>query len=281
MKILTLNSFSWMSENPQEKLEQLANAIFEERFDVIAMQEVNQSIGADEVSSQKLLESAFVSTENETIKVKEDNYALALVEKLNERGLKYSWTYTPNHIGYDKFDEGVAILSAHEIVDVKDFYISKARKHTDIKTRKILGANISIDGNKKWFFSIHMGWWNDQTDPFKDQWNTLQDKLQVYQDQEIYLMGDFNVPYEVRNQGYDLITSDNKWFDTHSIAKSSDSGKTVIKKIDGWRESNADPSMKIDYIFKNRSSNIISSKVIFDGKKYPVVSDHFGLYITE
>lgn len=280
MKILTLNSFSWMSENPQEKLEQLANAIFEERFDVIAMQEVNQSIGAAEISLEVLKQSSYIFAD-EAVKIKEDNYALALVEKLNKLGLNYSWTYTPNHIGYDRFDEGVAILSAHNILEVKDFYISKAKEHSDIKTRKILGANISINGNNKWFFSIHMGWWDDKTDPFKEQWNTLQDKLKVYQDKEIYLMGDFNVPYEVRNQGYDLIIGDHAWFDTHPSAKISDSGKTVIKKIDGWRESDGDPSMKIDYIFKNQSSDIISSKVIFDGKKYPIVSDHFGLYITE
>ena len=54
-----------------------------------------------------------------------------------------------------------------------------------------------------------------------------------------------------------------------------------MKSIDGWN-SNINPVlMRIDYIFKNNNEKIKSSNVIFDGKKYPVISDHFGVFIEE
>ena len=39
--------------------------------------------------------------------------------------------------------------------------------------------------------------------------------------------------------------------------------------------------MRIDYIFKNNNKPIYQSKTIFNGTNYPIVSDHFGLYINE
>lgn len=45
-KCLTLNTHSWMEVNALKKLFDLAEHIFREKYDIICLQEVNQSISS-------------------------------------------------------------------------------------------------------------------------------------------------------------------------------------------------------------------------------------------
>ena len=98
-------------------------------------------------------------------------------------------------------------------------------------------------------------------------------------------MGDFNSPDNVRNQGYDLVT-ESGWQDSFKAAETKDEGFTVEKEIDGWRDSDTGKTeqktgrMRLDYIFSSKKREILTSEVICNGKKYPVVSDHCGVMIT-
>ncbi|MDZ5034803.1 endonuclease, partial [Clostridium perfringens] len=47
MRLLTLNCHSWMEEDQVEKIKYLAKIIKENQYDVIALQEVSQSIKED------------------------------------------------------------------------------------------------------------------------------------------------------------------------------------------------------------------------------------------
>ncbi len=49
MKLLTINVHSWLEENQLEKLNILAKTIVEKKYDVVAMQEVNQLINSADV----------------------------------------------------------------------------------------------------------------------------------------------------------------------------------------------------------------------------------------
>ena len=74
------------------------------------------------------------------------------------------------------------------------------------------------------------------------------------------------------------------WLDTWELAESKDSGVTVEKAIDGWREQHGSGSpaimgMRIDYIWCNYPADVRSTKVVFNGRNYPVVSDHYGVMI--
>ena len=51
MKLLTINVHSWLENNQLEKLDILAKTIVEKKYDVIAMQEVNQLINSENVYS--------------------------------------------------------------------------------------------------------------------------------------------------------------------------------------------------------------------------------------
>ena len=108
MKVLTLNTHAWMENYPEEKLEQIADFIAQEEFEMIALQEINQTMASNEVTDDLFIKP---SGETHSVAIKEDNFAYLLVRLLKKRGQTYYWSWTANHIGYDKYDEGVAILS--------------------------------------------------------------------------------------------------------------------------------------------------------------------------
>ena len=99
----------------------------------------------------------------------------------------------------------MALLSKKPIAQVQQFLTSKTDDYENWKTRRILG--IQPEGSSGWFFTIHMGWWNDEEEPFVDQWKCIQETLKdpKYREGTIWLMGDFNSQDDVRGEGYDLV----------------------------------------------------------------------------
>lgn len=278
MKLLTLNTHSWLEDRSDLKLQILADAIYKEKFDIIALQEVNQRIESEPVGRNDNNMQGYVKCDDEVV-IKKDNFVLVLVERLKEKGLNYFWSYIPNHIGYGIYDEGLAVLSLKQIDKTDRLYISGIRDYKNFRTRRIIGLRIIDENKAKWFFSVHMGWWNDEEEPFCKQWDKIEKHMERYSNEDVYLMGDFNSPSNLDGEGYSYILNKGIFTDTYSISKLRDSGETVKKEIDGWRDSGK-TSMRIDYIFKNNAKPVESSKVIFDGENYPAVSDHFGVTIS-
>ena len=81
------------------------------------------------------------------------------------------------------------MLSKKPIAQVQQFLTSKTDDYENWKTRRILG--IQPEGSSGWFFTIHMGWWNDEEEPFVDQWKCIQETLKdpKYREGTIWLMG--------------------------------------------------------------------------------------------
>lgn len=162
MKLLTLNCHSWMEENQLEKIKYLAETIKEKQYDVIALQEVSQGIQKKIVSED----------------IKEDNFIYLLNKELNNLGefnYKYVWDFS--HIGYDIYEEGLSILTRHKIKDIESFYITKSSEKTFYKSRKIIKCTIVIENKSIDFFTCHLGWWNDESEPFKYQVDNLVSKI--------------------------------------------------------------------------------------------------------
>ena len=93
-------------------------------------------------------------------------------------------------------------------------------------------------------------------------------------------MGDFNAPDTVRGESYDLVVQSG-WIDTYHAAARKDCGITVPGVIDGWRErlEKGASGMRLDYIWCSRETDILSSRVVFNGVNEPVISDHFGVML--
>lgn len=281
MKLLTLNTHSLLEENYEQKKKDFVTAVMKERPDIITLQEVNQS--AEGLPADADLLSGYYPCAGHSIPVRQDNHASQVALLLKKEGISCSWTWLPAKIGYGKYDEGMAIISlGSRITETDSFFISQIRDYDNWKTRKVLGIR-TADSND-WFYTVHMGWWDDDEEPFERQWRVLNERLSEKKEAgRIWLMGDFNSPAEVRNEGYDCVMNSG-WKDTWVMAGKKDSGITVKGVIDGWKEKQLNSSdesagMRIDHIWCNQEVLVKCSNVVFNGKREPVVSDHFGIMI--
>lgn len=289
-KFLTLNTHSLVEPEYGKKLELCVKQISEEIPDVIAMQEVSQTADAEILPERALRtidgRDGYFRPAGSDWEIRANNHAANVAKMLGELGHIYFWTWIPIKLGYGKYDEGIAIFSREPILQVDVCRISKADDYNFWKTRKVIGIQTGADGD--WFYSVHMGWWDDEEEPFTDQWKTLKQHVSVRQTENnrIWLMGDFNSPSQVRGQGYDLILSDG-WKDSYMMAEQKDSGITVEKIIDGWENRLSDESpkdsanrLRMDHIFCSREVPVVTSEVLFNGRRGPIVSDHYGVMIT-
>lgn len=273
MKLLTLNTHSLVEENYEQKLRDFAEAVSKERPDIIALQEVNQTASEDAVPECGLA-GYFPADENAVIR--RDNHVYRLARILAEMGICYSWTWLPLKLGYDKYDEGIAVMSLSPIVNVSAPLVSGINDYYNWKTRKLLGI-CTKDAPEEWFYSVHFGWWDDPDEPFPPQWKKTSQHMLRHK--KVWLMGDFNSPAEVRNEGYDMIVRD-CWHDSYMLAEHKDSGITVGHVIDGWRDKiRSGTGMRIDHIWCSEKTDVKSSEVLFNRMNYPVVSDHYGVMI--
>lgn len=239
--------------------------------------------------------------------IKKDNCAMLISKELEKEGHSYYWTWTSAKIGYGINDEGLAIFSKKPIKMAEEFYFSNTTDYNNWKARKAIGICIE-DSTKNpkdmWIYSLHMGWWNDKEEPFERQFSFLHNYLKNSNKLEnnVFLLGDFNSKSDEKGTGYDFVKNLG-WNDTYVLAKSKDEGYTVEGEIDGWRKKTNQPSqldsqldditnnqldnhpknqlfgMRIDYIWSWKKVDISSSNIIFNGKKQPVISDHFGIEV--
>ena len=278
MKILTLNTRSLLDDDYQQKLGWFIEGILREMPDIIALQEVNQSASEEEIDVE-MLEGQYPVPG--CMQIRRDNHAAQVARRLRQAGLDCYWAWIPIKLGYGKYDEGVAVLSIGRPIRCVDaFPISKTNDYHSWRTRAVLG--IQVEGIDDWFYSLHMGWWDDEVERFLDQWKTLNCCIMSKRMcGSVWLLGDFNAPDTVHGQSYEYIVASG-WFDTYALAHLRDAGITVPGAIDGWRQRpvhNMENGMRLDYIWCSRKREIRSSRILFNGIKEPVVSDHFGVLI--
>ncbi len=324
MKLITLNTHSLAEPDWEKKLELFAELVFRERPDVIALQEVNQTRssmiaeGAEEtgflpcppafgemnggkerstrVTGEK---KGFLECAGEgqtcSLPVRRDNYALLLARRLKERGCPYHWTWAPAKLGYDIYEEGLALLSLAPVRKAAQCYISQGRDFSNWKTRKLVGIQVG----ESWYYSVHMGWWGDEEEPFASQWDRALSWMReeglkgqacpeagICPEEDIsreeapgpsvWVMGDFNSPAGKPGEGWDYVKASGFW-DTYELAEKKDGGVTAAGRIDGWEDSDG---RRIDYIWCSPKVKIESSQVICNGSESPVVSDHYGVMIV-
>ena len=215
------------------------------------------------------------------MKIRKDNHAANVAYRLRQAGLECWWAWLPIKLGYGKYDEGVAILSiGRKIRCIDQFPISKVNDYSNWRTRAVLG--VKVEGLEDWFYCLHMGWWDESENGFLEQWKVLNCCIASKRMcGNVWLLGDFNAPDVVPGQSYEHIVACG-WIDTFRIAQVKDSGITVPGVIDGWREKlkgKQVDGMRLDYIWCSRKKEVLSSRVMFSGRKEPVVSDHFGVLV--
>ncbi|RLK62738.1 exodeoxyribonuclease III [Atopobacter sp. AH10] len=266
VKVLTLNTHSWIEANPLKKLVDLAEHILKEEYDIICLQEINQ-VMSGEVATDLSLYQALPNTPA----IHQEHYALLLTHYLKKKGLDYYWSWAYNHIGYDFYHEGVAILS-REPIEVSDILLSDTDDEKDYHTRRALLAKTKLKGKAVTIVSMHLSWFNKG---FQAEWQRLEKELLTL-NSPLLLMGDFNNPTD--QEGYQMILeSPLKLQDSHKVARQVYGDHSIKADIDGWE--NNQKAYKVDHLFSSKDFSINSSKITFDGSLAPVVSDHYGLSV--
>ncbi|RHH70044.1 MULTISPECIES: endonuclease/exonuclease/phosphatase family protein [Vagococcus] len=270
MKWLTLNIHSWMEKETIKKMDILANFIISQDLDGISLQEVNQLIDAqNEVNPLH-----FISPENERPVIKQDNYALCLVKKLAELGATYYWSWTYSHIGYDIYEEGVAILSK---VPIKPYavLVSNVDDKKSVQRRMMLCAELTVSSKPILVTSNHYSWWDtDSRTGFQIEWKLSKQYLDKFSGVKL-LFGDFNGPDNIKNETYDLVNE--TFIDTYKLSDKVIGHYTIPEEIDGWEGTKE--QFRIDYAFISEKHRVRLHQVVLDGDIYPCVSDHYGIMV--
>lgn len=258
MKLLTINVHAWLEEQQDEKLAILAQTIAQNSYDVIALQEVNQLVSSQRVSRD----------------LREDNYGLILLEKLRALGQSdYSYHWSHSHIGYDRYEEGVAILSRLPVYEVDSFYCSRSQTTDSILSRKIVGVTVFYQNQLIDVYSCHINLPGGEEDQLENIRNIVE---RTDRQRFKILMGDFNTDALSDRAAYQAI-KDLGLYDSYDLAQKKDRGITAAKAIDGWAGHSQEK--RLDYIFFSQERPVLSSRVIFNGDNCSVISDHFGVEV--
>lgn len=267
IKVLTLNTHSWLETAPMEKLHQLADQIRRADYDLIALQEVNQLIKSPAVTPDHYFQPT-----DQQVAIHEDNFAYQLVDLLKTTGHLYHWSWVTSHIGYDRYEEGVAILAKSPLAS-EALLVSALDDPTDYHTRKLLLSQLEYEKQPLLAVSCHFSWWQDEQSGFAYEWQRLEEKLTSYQ-MPFILLGDFNNP--AQSKGYQkIMNSPLRLQDSFLVADYTKGEHTVLKAIDGWQANQE--KLRIDYQFVSAQVKVKTYRVLFDGQQTPLVSDHFGI----
>ena len=166
MKLLTLNTHSLIEPAYEAKRDAFVEFIRKEQPDVFALQEVNQTAAAPLLAD---VPAGYYPCPGNMVLLKADNHAAAVARMLEEAGCAYHWSWLPAKIGYDRYDEGMAVFSRAPITAAENLLLSQINDYNNWKTRRALG----ICAGDVWYYAVHLGWWKDEEEPFADQWNIL------------------------------------------------------------------------------------------------------------
>ncbi len=259
LKVLILNLHCYQEENQDEKFTQIAKAINELDIDIVCLQEVAEywrdGLGDWESNSAKLI---------------------------NDRLKKPFHLHTDwSHIGFDKFKEGVAILSRFPLSNQESKYVSDSHDIYSIHSRKVVMARVHVPyiGAIN-VFSAHLSWVEDG---FQNQFQRLHKWAESVQTDDIkatLLCGDFNIT--AGSSGYEYVVNSNQYDDQYLAANERGIFDKIFRVNDThWQDLLTD-DYRIDYIFMNKSSQlqVTSAKVLFTELDYGRVSDHCGYFMT-
>jgi maltose 6'-phosphate phosphatase len=259
LKVMILNLHCYQEENQEYKFSQIAKAIDELDVDIVCLQEVaelwNDGHGDWNTNSAKII--------NDRLKKPYHIHA--------------DWA----HLGFNKYREGVAILSRYPMLKQESKFVSKSHDPYNIHTRKVVMAQVHVPciGLIN-FFSAHLSWWDDG---FPEQFKRLSKWAAHNQTETVngtMLCGDFNIT--AGSEGYDLVVKSNEYDDQFLAANAHGVFEKIFKVHDPYWQHYLADDYRIDYIFMNKASDlrVISGSVLFTEEDYGRVSDHCGYFMT-
>lgn len=255
LSVMILNLHCCQEEDQDDKLSQIARAIDELGVDIVCLQEVaelwNDGQGDWQTNTARIINQRLRSP-----------YHLAT-----------DWS----HLGFERYREGVAVLSRYPIERQQARYVSSNSDPYSIHSRKVVMARIKVPcfGLIN-VFSSHLSWWDDG---FAEQF----DKLRRWATEEhvgevvgSMLCGDFNI--KAGSRGYQQVVESDEYQDQYLAVNSPQVFRRVFETRDARWQRYLDDDDRIDYIFLRRGSAlcVTSGRSVFTEQDYGRVSDHIG-----
>jgi len=259
LTMMILNLHCYQEADQDHKFWQIARAIDEQSVDIVCFQEVaeNWNDGHGDWHSNS-------------------------VNIINQR-LKASFhLYTDwSHLGFDKYREGVAILSRFPLIKQESRYVSDSHDTYSIHSRKVVMAHLRVPyiGHIN-VFSAHLSWWEDG---FQQQFQRLCEWADSKTGKKIrgtFLCGDFNITAD--SEGYQLVVNSHEYEDQYLAANEQGLFEKIFRVGDAYWGGYLTNDYRIDYIFLMRNSDlqVTSARVMFTEQDYGRVSDHCGYLMT-
>jgi maltose 6'-phosphate phosphatase len=269
---LTINLHTYQEAQQSEKFNLITDLIGKMTVDFIAFQECAQN------------KSSVIS--NGIIRV--DNMALIISNRLKEKySADYNFVWSWSHYGWSVWEEGVAVMSKHPLIDSDSRYVSSSSSINNIASRKVIYGLYQTPVGRINIYSAHTHWRTTVTD--EEQNNQIKNiKLMVVEkeasipDSISFVCGDFNgnptsdYPW---SEGYNTMMYNNEYKDTFLEAypdANSKPAQSIYFTIGGGTPG------RIDYIFmkKNSQLNVVDSQIIFKDDVVGKVSDLLNLSLT-
>ena len=273
--ILTINLHTYQEKQQNEKFNLITDLIGKMDVDFIVFQECAQNKNSTIVEG----------------KIREDNMALIISKQLKEKyNIDYNYVWDWAHYGWSVWEEGIAILSKHQLIETDERYISSNTSTENITSRKAIYGSYQLQNKKINFFSTHTHWRTSTTDEeHNNQIRNIKlmakEKENINPDAITFICGDFNVnptsdyPW---SEGYNTMMLNNEYVDTFLDVYTDANNKPAQSK---YNTIGGDYPGRIDYIFMKNNSDfeVTESQIIFTEDVVGRVSDHFGVLtkITE
>jgi len=259
LRVLILNLHCYQEEDQDYKLSQIARAINDLDVDVVCLQEVaelwNNGLGDWSTNSARLI--------NDRLKA------------------PYHLVTDWSHLGFDRYREGVAILSRYPIARHDARYVSESHDPYSIHSRKVVMAQIRVPQvGLVNVFSSHLSWWDDG---FPEQFERLREWAASEHTRHVratMLCGDFNI--KAGSKGYELVVNSNEYDDQYLAANAPQVFRMIFEARDPHWYHYLEDDHRIDYVFLRKASDltVTSGRAVFTDEDYGRVSDHCGYVVT-
>ena len=261
LQIMILNLHCYQETDQQQKFRQIAKAIDELAVDVVCLQEVAEHW-------------------NEGCGDWPSNAANIINQQLKQPfHLYYDWS----HLGFDRYREGVAILSRHSLRQTDSGYVSTQTDPFHIHARKVVTAQINLPYfGVIQLFSVHLSWWEDGFQQQFQRLTTWADHIYSNDSQTaaVLLCGDFNIT--AGSKGYWQVVADHHYQDAYLQVNRQGLTNAEFRVNDAHWGHDFSEDYRIDYIFSHPRNRlqVTAARTVFTAADYGRVSDHCGYLMT-
>ncbi len=275
--LLTLNLHTYQEPDQDEKFERIARFAMQENITCLCFQECAQSTTASYLDKSET--------------VREDNAAHVIVRKLNDLGQKYGYVWDWAHIGFDVYEEGLAVVSQLPVLASTSELVSAGDDPTDaMGTRKVLHARLAV--NTEMVIDVYSMHLSDPGHGGEEQVRALTGFVGRTPD----LLREAAPPKQKRRGHLKLMSQEQIQRDPFRVVfvagdLNDPPGGPMAAAMQ--RAGFADPSQSlrddgagtfqdgrwIDYVFMKPLLKPTAGRVAFDGVAEPTVSDHMGVFL--